>query len=72
VPPDVRSDPELRSAYHSLQLHWLSTVPGYRALVKERVSDARKRQRDTDERIYRGFLQRRDVDNLGRETEGCG
>jgi len=71
VPPDISSDPELLRAWHSLQLHWMATVPGYRELLKQRVSAARKEQKRQDTRIYNGIV-RRDVDQLGREVEGCG
>jgi hypothetical protein len=38
---DLR-EPELAAAYHSLQLHWLKTVPGYRALVQAKVEEAQR------------------------------
>lgn len=40
---DIHSDPELSAAWHNLQLHWLSSVPGYREEIKQRVSIAAKR-----------------------------
>jgi hypothetical protein len=38
--PEIEGDPELSSAYHSLQLHWLSKVPGYREALKAKVNEA--------------------------------
>lgn len=55
---------------------WLHTLPGYKALIKGRVSDARKRQAELDRKVYQGRKMSRfppqDVDALGREVEGCG
>ena len=60
-------------AERSLQLEWLHTVPGYKELLKQRVSQARKRQAIKDDLIYRGVKRKRgDYDDLGREVEGCG
>jgi hypothetical protein len=52
---------------------WLHTTPGYRELIRKRISDEQKRRRKIDFR----FASRRgnnhmDFDNLGREREGCG
>jgi hypothetical protein len=52
-----------------LALEWLSSIPGYRELIRERVSDARKRARRADDRIARVHEDR---DYLGHESEGCG
>lgn len=103
-PPSPDETPELESAWRSLQLHWLATVPGYRDEVKRRVSEAAKRAdrkarrfeisdgigkprpryvpipvAPRDERdVVRGLRElldnshEDDVDNLGREIEGCG
>jgi hypothetical protein len=69
--PDISADPDLASAWHSLQLHWLETEDGYRDLIKAKVSEARKRERKRDARLLREEW-RPDVDLLGREVEGCG
>jgi hypothetical protein len=108
-PPEPDVTPELASAYHSLQLHWLATFPSYREEIKGRVNEAARarakrtqridvalgieqqslprygahegRPRTTPHdarRVDRGLremfdeLHRDDVDNLGREIEGCG
>jgi hypothetical protein len=52
---------------------WLHTTPGYRELIRQRISDEQKYRRKLDFR----FASRRgnehlDVDRLGREVEGCG
>lgn len=67
--PDIDNDPELSAAYHSLQLHWLKTVPGYKELIKKRVSEAAKEAEKMSQRIDR-FHE--DHDYLGREIDGCG
>lgn len=51
-----------------LTLYWLRTVPGYREVIKSRVSEARKRQKFLDDKVQR--LD--DIDKLGREVDGCG
>lgn len=53
------------------QLHWLATVPGYRAQIKARVSAERKRIAKIEARIE-SQERRLDVDRLGREVDGCG
>jgi len=54
-------------AWHDASLRWLSTLPGYRELLRERVAEAaRKAERDLD-RTYR-----RDRDLIGRSVDGCG
>jgi len=66
-------DEELAAAWHSLQLHWLRAVPGYREEVRARVAEAarhaerRARWVEAGQRQYLG-----DVDLLGQEIEGCG
>jgi len=40
--PKIEDDPELAAAFHSLQLHWLKSVPGYREALKQRISEAAK------------------------------
>lgn len=37
--PKIEDDPELKSAYHSLQLHWIATVPGYREAVRRKLNE---------------------------------
>jgi len=69
---DPLADPDVARAWHALQLHWLEVMPGYRELVKQRVSDARKRVRELDARRERGLRERADVDELGRDVDGCG
>lgn len=51
----------------------------YRALIRGRVSEARKAQRAKDNSIYRALWKRgyrwedrSDIDLLGREVDGCG
>ena len=48
----------------------------YRELIKQRVSEARKRQRLSDRSILSAWRTYHgngvDVDELGREVEGCG
>lgn len=64
-------------------LLWLKTVPGYRELIRERISDEQKRRRKFDTRLatreralwtryHPGEPYPGDVDKLGREVEGCG
>lgn len=38
--PVIEEDPELASAFHSLQLHWLAKTPGYRAALRAKVNEA--------------------------------
>ncbi len=71
-PPDFDGHAELASAWRSLQLEWLRTLPGYREQLRQRVSEARLRARQADLRRERGYRSRSDVDELGREIEGCG
>jgi hypothetical protein len=66
--PDL-DDPELAGAYHALQLHWLASVPGYRAEVRERVAEAARKAEKAARRIER---TQQDYDGLGRDVEGCG
>lgn len=69
---------------------WLHTVPEYRELIRQRISDEQKRRRAVDARFAQHAKrssdpkgrrarwnakkreQRKDVDHLGREVEGCG
>jgi hypothetical protein len=69
--PDLNRDPELRAAWHSLQLHWLQSMPGYREQVRQRVAQAAREAQRRDERLDR-HLPRLDHDDLGPEIEGCG
>ena len=52
-----------------LAAEWLHKLPGYRELLKHRISTAQKRRMMLDRRILKITD---DVDNLGREVEGCG
>lgn len=61
--------PELAAAWHSLQLHWLATTPGYREEVRRRVSEAARRAEARSRKFDRQYEDR---DYLGREVEGCG
>jgi hypothetical protein len=38
APPAPDATPELERAYRALQLHWLRTIPGYRAEARQRVA----------------------------------
>jgi hypothetical protein len=69
VPAAPTDEEALARAEHQLQLYWLRTLPGYRELVKARVSEAAKRAEKLSRRID---YQHEDVDYLGREVEGCG
>lgn len=71
--PEVDSDPALAAAWRECQMHWLATVPGYREEIRQRVSKA-AREAEARTRLIesRDKAYRRDVDNLGREVEGCG
>ena len=68
VYPDL-NDPELAEAWHSLQLHWLATCPGYREEIKERVSAAAKKAETLSKKFDKQYEDR---DYLGQEIEGCG
>jgi hypothetical protein len=46
----LAADPALAPAWRSLQLEWLRTVPGYREIVRERVSEAAKAANRRDRR----------------------
>jgi len=71
-----------RDVEHGLQLYWLRAVPGYRELIKQRVHEAAKRRGQRlarmDARLAKLWEEEKlwegegDVDNLGREVEGCG
>jgi hypothetical protein len=52
-------------------LDLLCHQPGYRELIRQRVSDEQKRRRLHDAR-RRDIVVLADVDKLGREIEGCG
>lgn len=60
-PPNPRGTPELAAAWRALQLHWLRTIPGYRAIVRERIDEAargrEKRTRRLD--VLRGIEEAR-------------
>jgi len=52
---------------------WLHTTPGYREIIRQRISEEQKRRRKIDQRFAtRKGNTHMGVDNLGREVEGCG
>lgn len=63
---------------------WLHTTPGYRELIRQRISDEQKRRRKrefqlaTREKALRTRYGKTkhsgsfDHDDLGREVDGCG
>jgi len=62
---------------------WLHTTPGYREMIRQRISEEQKRRRKRDfnfatrrralwKRYHPNEPYPEDVDNLGREVEGCG
>jgi hypothetical protein len=52
---------------------WLHEYPGYKELVRQRISDEQKRRRRIDFRFAtRKGNEHMAVDKLGREVEGCG
>lgn len=50
-------------------LDWLRDLPGYRELIRQRLSAAAK---TADQRARRIERDHADVDYIGREIEGCG
>jgi hypothetical protein len=67
--PKVDETPELASAWHSLQLHWLDSIPGYREEIKQRVAVAAKQ---AEKRLNRTYRQMPDLNNLDNEIDPCG
>ena len=68
-----RKKREWDEAERSLQIEWVRTVPGYRDVLKQRVSEARKQQMMKDQLIYNNVRRSQAyIDRLGREVEGCG
>lgn len=66
---------KLQPEEYDQHLLWLKELPGYRELIRQRVSEAQKERRRLDSRVAarREFYEtRHDVDHLGREVEGCG
>jgi hypothetical protein len=58
---------------HDQYLLWFKTTPGYRELVRERISEAQKRALYADRvREARATFVPKELDLLGREVEGCG
>ena len=56
---------------------WLHDLPGYRELLRQRISDEQRRRyiREARMKLFYGSTHNQhtaDVDNLGREVEGCG
>lgn len=68
-PPYFDGDKELQDAWHSLQLHWLHSIPGYREEIRSRVSAVAIKADILAKKIETGH---KDVDYLGMEVEGCG
>jgi hypothetical protein len=64
-----QADPELAAKWRETQLHWLATVPGYRAQIRERVSEAARKAEARSRKMDRQYEE---IDYLGREVEGCG
>jgi hypothetical protein len=64
--------------YNSEVEKWLHTMPGYRTLIRERISNEQKRRMGLDKRLLKindtvpWKSKGKDVDKLGREVEGCG
>jgi hypothetical protein len=48
--PKPDATPELAAAWHSLQLHWLRSTPGYRRLVQLKVAEAMRTERRSPRR----------------------
>ena len=63
------SDEALARAWHEVRLHWLDVCPGYRELLRERVSEAARKAERLSQRIDASHA---DVDYLGQGIEGCG
>ena len=63
------SDEVLARAWRDVQLHWLADLPGYREIVRARVSKAARKAETRSQRIDRVHA---DVDYIGRSVEGCG
>lgn len=64
---------------HDLALRLMKHSPEYRELIRQRFSEAKKRQRAKDKAIYAAMWKRDyrwedrpDVDLLGQDIEGCG
>lgn len=64
IEPDIKDNPELEAAWHNLQLYWLSTVPGYREEIKERVSKAAKRAENLSNKLDRQYEQVDYIENF--------
>lgn len=67
------SDAEIDRFYQ-----WLHNQPGYRELIRQRISDEQKRRRSLEFRFAsrkkaaQTRYGKKDHDHLGREVEGCG
>jgi hypothetical protein len=60
---------KLQPEEYDQALLWLRTMPGYRELIRQRISDQQKEIKRLDaSRQSRPY----DRDRLGREVEGCG
>ena len=55
---------------------YLDAYPGYKELIRHRISEEQKRRRKLDWRFStrkgNSHMVTGDVDKLGREVEGCG
>ena len=60
---------QLARAWHEVRMHWLGACPGYRELLRERVSEAARKAELLSTRIDRSHAE---VDYLGQGIEGCG
>ena len=63
-------DEALARAWHEVQLHWLVACPGYRELLRERVSEAARKAELLSTRIDRSRTPR--LTTSARAIEGCG
>jgi len=51
---------------------WLKNLPGYRELIKQRIHVEQKRRYLRELKMTTIPRNRKDVDQLGREIDGCG
>ena len=52
---------------------WLHNYPGYRDVIRQRISEEQKHRRKVDQRFAtRKGNDHMVIDRLGREVEGCG
>jgi hypothetical protein len=65
--PGIRRRRKLSEAEVERFYLWLHEYPGYRDLIRQRISTAQKEIKRRD-----NVREARAVDRLGREVEGCG